>query len=503
MSSRDFRRATVGLFVTVGLCGLTSMLTPATALADNADSPLGDGTALVFGPTLVSNPPTQYVDAADTLYLQQLGFTGTGQSTYIPDGSSALDPNTLPYGESLDQDQSIMVSDIESQIAGGGVSAENPVVVFGYSQSSEASSLLMQQLEADGVPSDDVHFVMVGDPDNPDGGFMNTFDFPAGNTSAFTALDVPFENATPTDLYPTDIYTLEYDGFADFPHYTTNLLSDLNATLGFFLEHFTYLDLSPDQINDAILLPGSEALTGQGLTDYYMIPSDTLPILEPLLLIPGIGQPLYDLLEPDTQILVNLGYGSITEGWNQGPANDPTTFGISPDINETQLADALSNGWQQGVTDALNDLQHPGSYQDQVAPLQPFADSLYTVGVAPQDPSFSDVIDGLLKLVGFPVSDVTLGSSSTDIMSDISSTLSYDVSSLTPLADAIKDAVTSLPAWDANIATDQLEAGNFLDAILDPSSANTALVPYDLIAGAEVPLFAALGTLVNFADLFS
>jgi hypothetical protein len=503
MSSRDFHRIGVGLLVTVGLCGSTSMLNSAAALADTADSPLGDGTALIFGPTLVPNPPSQYVDAADTLYLQQLGFTGTSQSTYIPDGSSALDPNTLPYGESLDQDQSFMVSDIESQIAGGGVSAENPVVVFGYSQSSEASSLLMQQLEADGVPSDDVHFVMVGDPDNPDGGFMNTFDFPAGNTSAFTTLDIPFESATPSDVYPTDIYTLEYDGFADFPHYTTNLLSDLNATLGLFLEHFTYLDLSPDQINDAILLPGSEALTGQGLTDYYMIPSDTLPILEPLLLIPGIGQPLYDLLEPDMRILVNLGYGSITEGWNQGPANEPTTFGISPDINQTRLADALSNGWQQGVTDALNDLEHPGSYQDQVAPLHPFADSLYTVGVAPQDPSFTDVIDGLLKLVGFPVSDVTLGSSSADIMSDISSTLSYDVSSLTPLADAIKDAVTSLPAWDGNIATDQLGAGNFLDAILDPSSANTALVPYDLIAGAEVPLFAALGTFVNLAELFS
>ena len=502
MPRRDFHRVGVGLLVTVGLCGLTSMLNSAAVLADTADSPLGDGTALVFGPTLVPNPPSQYVDAADTLYLQQLGFTGTGQSTYIPDGSSALDPNTLPYGESLDQDQSIMVSDIESQIAGGGVSAENPVVVFGYSQSSEASSLLMQQLEADGVPSDDVHFVMVGDPDNPDGGFMNTFDFPAGNTSAFTTLDIPFENATPSDLYPTDIYTLEYDGFADFPHYTSSLLSDLNATLGLFLEHFTYLDLSPDQINDAILLPGSEALTGQGLTDYYMIPSDTLPILEPLLLIPGIGQPLYDLLEPDTQILVNLGYGSITEGWNQGPASEPTTFGISPDINPTQLDDALSSGWQQGVTDALHDLQSPVSYQDQVAPLQPFADSLYTIGDAPENPSFTDVIDGLLNAVGFPVSNVTLGSSSTDIMNDISSTLSYDVSSLTPLADAIKDVVTSLPAWDANIVTDQLGAGNFLDAILDPSSANTALVPYDLIAGAEVPLFAALGTLVNFAELF-
>jgi PE-PPE domain len=470
---------------------------------DTADSLLGDGTALVYGGTLLPTPPEQYVGAADTLYLQPLGFTGTAQSSYTPEGSSALDPNTLGYGTSLGQDQSIMVSDIESQIAGGGVNAENPVVVFGYSQSSEASSLLMQQLQADGVPSDDVHFVLVGDPVNPNGGFMNTFDFPAGNTSAFSALDVPFEPATPSDLYPTDIYTLEYDGFADFPHYTTNLLSDINAMLGFFLEHTTYLDITPAEINSAVLLPGSEALTGEGLTDYYMIPNDNLPILEPLLLIPGIGQPLHDLLEPDTQILVNLGYGSITEGWNQGPANVPTTFGLSPDINQTQLDDALSNGWQQGLTDALHDLQSPVSYQDQVAPLQPFADALSTIGVAPANPSFTDVIDGLFKDFGFPVSDVTLSSSPTDVVNDISNTLSYDYSSLQPLEHAIDAALTGLPTYDANIATDQLDAGNFLNAILDPTSANTALVPYDLLVGAEVPLLAALGTFVNLADLFS
>ena len=36
---------------------------------DTADSPLGDGTALVFGGTLLPTPPEQYVTAADTLYL--------------------------------------------------------------------------------------------------------------------------------------------------------------------------------------------------------------------------------------------------------------------------------------------------------------------------------------------------------------------------------------------------------------------------------------------------
>jgi hypothetical protein len=361
----------------------------------------------------------------------------------------------------------------------------------------------MPTLAQQGVPSDDVHFVLVGDPQNPNGGFENTFDFPAGNTSAYTAFGIPLLPPTPSDLYPTDIYTIEYDGIADFPHYTTNLLSDLNALVGVFLAHFTYLDITPDQINSAVLLPGSEALTGEGLTDYYMIPDDNLPLLEPLLLIPGIGQPLYDLLEPDTQILVNLGYGSITEGWNQGPANVPSTFGLFPDINQTQLSDALSNGWQQGVTDALHDLQSPVSYQDQVAPLLPFANSLYTWGFAPENPSFTDVVDGLLKDIGFPVSDATLSSSPTDIINDISSTLSYDYSSLLPVADAINVFLTGLPAYDANIVTDQLDAGNLLNAILDPISANTALDSFNLELGAAPALFAALGTAVNLAELFS
>ncbi len=194
MSSTEFHRASVGLLLTVGLCGLISMLNPAAALADTAESPLGDGTALVFGPSGVPTPPPQYVDAADTLYLQQLGFTGTAQSSLYPrwvlpfTGVNSLGPAT-----SLGQDQSIMVSDIESQIAGGGVSPENPVVVFGYSQSSDAASQVMSVLAQQGVPSDDVHFVLVGDPQNPNGGFVNTFDFPAGNTSAFSALDSSFE----------------------------------------------------------------------------------------------------------------------------------------------------------------------------------------------------------------------------------------------------------------------------------------------------------------------
>ena len=114
MLCKEFHRISVGLLVTVGLCGLTSMLNSVAALADTADSPLGDGTALVFGPSGVPIPPPQYVDAAEQLYLQPLGFTGTAQSEFEPNGAYPLTGvKSLGIDTSLGQDQQIMVSDIE------------------------------------------------------------------------------------------------------------------------------------------------------------------------------------------------------------------------------------------------------------------------------------------------------------------------------------------------------------------------------------------------------
>jgi hypothetical protein len=74
---------------------------------------------------------------------------------------------------------------------------------------------------------------------------------------------------------------------------------------------------------------------------------------------------------------------------------------------------------------------------------------------------------------------------------------------LRPLEDAINVFLTGLPGYDATIATDQLDAGNFLNAILDPMSANTALDPFNLLLGAAPALFGALGTALNLAELFS
>ena len=50
------------------------------------------------------------------------------------------------------------------------------------------------------------------------------------------------------------------------------------------------------------------------MTNYYMIPTQNLPLLDPLRAIPVVGTPLADLLQPDLRVLVNLGYGDPNFG---------------------------------------------------------------------------------------------------------------------------------------------------------------------------------------------
>ena len=341
--------------------------------------------ALIMGGSGVPTPTQQYADTAANLYLQPNGFGGTpegphpdefihGPESAATDGALyQLPPNgfsdapevlTTPelftdreYSET--QGAADLLQAIQQAIADGQVSPDNPLYAFGYSQSSALSGLTMQQLASAGVPADDLHFVLVGDPSTPDGGIYSEF--------GLTDIAPGLNDLTPDNLYPTDVYTLEYDPVADWPQYSSDLLSDLNALDGLLFEHLAYLGLTPQQIADAIPL----ATTGDSLTSYYMLPSETLPILDPLLLTPIVGQPLYDLLEPDTSILVNLGYGSITDGWNQGPADLVTTvnWGL-PDMDWNQVFSALDTGAQQGWDAFTADLSNPATYQ-----MEPLVDS--------------------------------------------------------------------------------------------------------------------------------
>ena len=87
-------------------------------------------------------------------------------------------------------------------------------------------------------------FMLIGDPNNPVGGILERF---PGFYIPF--LDVAFNGATPPNSpYPTTIYTIQYDGIADLPQYPLNVVSDLNAFLGYFFRarRLSRLDRHPD-----------------------------------------------------------------------------------------------------------------------------------------------------------------------------------------------------------------------------------------------------------------
>jgi hypothetical protein len=492
-----------------GLIAVPTVTSPTPAgqtrdirLIDSADSLLGDGAALVIGGSGIPLPPERYVDAADTLYLAPRGFTGSPQALDTPAGFyPTTGVNSLTADASEAQGSKILDAAILGQIATGNVDADNPVVVFGYSQSAAFSSMTMQQLESQGVPSDDVHFVLVGDTAAPDGGLLERFDLP-GSDFSVPSFGITFGDPTPADLYPTDIYTLEYDGFADFPQYPINPIADLNAFAGMIYEHLTYLGLDADQIQNAVPLD----TVGDTLTNYYMIPVGDLPLLDPLRLIPIVGNPLADLLQPDMKVLVDLGYGSITDGWSQGPANVPTPFELFPtDINWQDVATALVNGVPQGVQAAIADLENPDNYQipsllDNPT-LVPLVDAAYTSGLIDTlQPTSQELTQALLG-GSFPLSDATLLSPPADIINDLGATLSADYAALLPIADTVNALTTSLPSFDVSVFLDQLEAGNLIGAIGDPIAADVALVPFALFLGLGPIADAVEGTLLNITGL--
>lgn len=355
---------------------------------------LGGGTALILGPSLISTPSQQYLDTVDKLYLAPNGFTGSLQAVTTPESPF----NLL---ESEQAGAAALTDAVMKQIDGGQVDADNPVVVFAYSQSAAFVTFTMQQLAAKGVPSEDVHFVLVGDPAAPNGGWLTALDIPAGTNLTIPALGIALGNATPDNLYPTDIYTLEYDGYADHPNHPLDLLTLVNAYLGLLFNHTSYLGLTPEQVAGAVPL---DTTTADTMTDYHVIASDTLPLLQPLQLIPVLGQPLYDLMEPTMRILVNLGYGSIDEGWNQGPANVGTAFDLLlPNQNPSELVEALGGAASAGFTQFIADLNNPDTYQMMPEAENPVFASLiasaYGAGLidTAHPASFSEVVDAFVE----------------------------------------------------------------------------------------------------------
>jgi PE-PPE domain len=285
-----------------------------------------------------------------------------------------------------------------------------------------------------------LNFTLLGDPMNPNGGLLERF----------VGLNIPsagleFYGATPGNSFPTKIYTAEYDGYADFPQYPIDIVSDLNAFIGSTYVHGSYPMMTQAQLATAVTLPTS----GPTTTTYYMIPTPDLPLLAPLRAIPVIGNPIADLLQPDMTVLVDLGYGSTTQGWSPGPANVPTPFGVIPPVSPVTVANALATGTQQGIAAFGNDVSTGIAGLPSLANSLP---SLTSIGSGGMGGGPSVLPTGLPSALSSPDSFIqALQTANTTVVDAISSGAANGYAVLLPTADLANALVTSFPSYDVNL----------------------------------------------------
>ncbi len=323
---------------------LVGQTTTATAGSVALSSMSGSATghplyALIMSGTGTAEIDPLYLAAVNSTFLQPRYSPDFLKGVFTPEQFWPVTPQlgNMTFGQSVAQGIPLLHSAITTTLS----NPSNSAVVFGFSQSATIATDEIRALMATGSPyQGHLDFVLAGNPNNPDGGILERF---PGFYIPF--LDVAFNGATPPNSpYPTTIYTAQYDPIANLPQYPLNVVSDLNALMGYFYVHNTYPFMTPDQIANAVLLPTSPDYTGD--TQYYMVMTQNLPLLQPIRDIPYVGPPIADLFQPDLRVLVDLGYADYGPGGNY--ANIPTPAGLFSVPNPFTIIPDLALGAVQG-----------------------------------------------------------------------------------------------------------------------------------------------------------
>ena len=405
---------------------------------------------LVLGPSGVPIPSDYYVDTVMNYYIlpNSPGGAETPQVVFTPEGLYPITGvKSLPLNTSVNQGLTILSDTMKL------LPPHTPTTVFGYSQSAIIGSLMQSGYNDTPVPTDlqdSTNFVFVGNEMNPNGGFLSRF---PGLTLA--SLGIPFYGPTPSDAYPTTNYALEYDGFADFPRYPMNFLADLNAGLGIVFVHTKYTPgpnctsfcTTLQQVEDAIALPSSDPTQR-----YFFMPTENLPLVEPLRLIPFIGNPIADLIQPVLKVIVDLGYADPAHGFTsatQPNANELVTFGVFPEVNPLEVLTKLADGVKQGISDFFNDFGPTGSIAKELSAL--------TMPTLAASSSGDSVITQIQNAISGVANRISAGIASL-------------YAGLLPTADIVNALAITLPAYDVNLVLtgiQQMISGDILGGLVN------------------------------------
>jgi hypothetical protein len=448
----------------------------------------GTTISLAMGGSGIPIPSPAFVTAALTYVNQNFSvLPANAHALFTPEGLYPLTGvKSLTLDVSVSQGVQILDSAIKNTLA---ANPTGSVAVFGVSQSADIASLEMENLanltlNPNPPSANQLGFTLLGNQMNPNGGILARFPgFPAGQPLQIPSLGLTFYGATPSNtIYPTNIYTLEYDGYADFPQYPINFLADLNAFAGIYYVHGTYFNFNPSSPPPGYAiqqLPTSPGYTG--VTNYYMITTPNgLPLLDPVRAIPVIGNPIADLLQPDLTTIVNLGYGNPNFGWSQGPADVQTYFGLFPHVSQQLIAQDLIAGAHQGATAFVSDIHAEAAGVSLSSVSHSLASMTASGGGGVSLPALTSAMAAGLS----PDSIIEeIQGAVTNFANGISGTAAKLYAIALPTADIVNAVVTVLPAYDVKLflsgiqqAIDGNVLGGLQYALVAPLAADAGLL---------------------------
>lgn len=181
------------------------------------------------------------------------------------------------------------------------------LVIFGYSQSAVVASLVKRDLIANPREGGATSFFLLANPMRPNGGILALG--PRGLT--IPILGIPFYGPTPTnscevgECMPSVDAAVQYDILGgDAPSSLTNVLALVNAVAGYLLLHGNLANAS---FEDALYQDS------YGDTDYYLYPTERLPILMPLSVV--VPSPILTALDAPLRVAIE---GAYQRGVNPG-----------------------------------------------------------------------------------------------------------------------------------------------------------------------------------------
>ncbi|HEU0191547.1 MAG TPA: PE-PPE domain-containing protein [Mycobacterium sp.] len=425
-----------------GFLAMTSVIHSAFAYGQTAPAPFPGPipTTEVMGATGLSDPTQQsfYWQAAQA-YAHTF-FPGSNLNPVVT--PEDLAPWTGVNSMTLDQSEAEGL-DILNRALSPLISAGTPTGVLGVSQSADISSLEMEKLDPAGTPSSlPASFVLLGDELNPNGGMLSRF--PGLNMAS---IGVTFGNSTPSDDFPTVVYTHEYDGFSDFCQYPIDTMCDVNALIGIAFNH----SYTGPMIPSAFELPTE----GPTLTTYYMIPSQ-LPLTELISDIPNIGKPLAALLGPDLSAIVNLGYGDPDYGYSTGPANITTPFGFLPSVSDFEkFFQLLQSGTAQGIQNFTEGIAN-GSFSNPFTSDVPASSTTDVAAPSATPDPVTGLVNGLLGSVRSALTSLPGGGIGTDPLTGLTDSLGGGTSGTDPITSLLSPLTALLGNSTPGAGTDAL-----------------------------------------------